>query len=162
RLIPIVDVVTGASAGGLNGVFLALGITFGHRDLTSLRTLWLEEGSFEKLLRDPTDAHLPSLMKGDEYFLPQLQRAAAAMMQGKHPRRYDGDGKAAIGRTLPPPVYVRLTTTSLPGTTTKIPDQLSTLYDTDHHAAFTFEESFLGSQDDDVAPKLARACRSTA
>jgi patatin-related protein len=50
----VVDIVAGASAGGINGVMLAHAIAGGH-DLEPLRDLWLENADIEKLL-DPEAA----------------------------------------------------------------------------------------------------------
>jgi len=152
-IVPVVDVVTGASAGGLNGVFLALGIVRGHPHLAALRDLWITEGSFEALLRDPTDPAMPSLMKGDEYFLDRLHRAIATLLD-----------RDVVDRTGEPPVHVRMTATSLGGSTVTMPDARgNVLYDTDHRVEFRFDEADFATADTArMAGLLARACRSTA
>lgn len=50
----LIDIVAGASAGGMNGVFLAHAIAGGH-DMEPLRELWLENADIERLL-DPDAA----------------------------------------------------------------------------------------------------------
>ena len=50
----LVDIVAGASAGGINGIFLAHAIAGGH-DMEPLRDLWLDDADVERLL-DPDAA----------------------------------------------------------------------------------------------------------
>lgn len=57
----VVDIVAGASAGGINGVMLAHAIAGGH-DMEPLRDLWLENADIEKLL-DPEAAPNSALSK---------------------------------------------------------------------------------------------------
>lgn len=57
----VIDIVAGASAGGINGVMLAHAIAGGH-DLEPLRDLWLENADVEKLL-DPEAAPSSSWSK---------------------------------------------------------------------------------------------------
>ena len=65
---------------GINGAFLALGMAR-ERDLGPLRDLWLENGSLESLLRTPLAKDPPSLLKGDDYFLPKVRAVTAADLQ---------------------------------------------------------------------------------
>jgi patatin-related protein len=54
----VVDLLTGASAGGINGVFLAKALARDHA-LDSLEQLWVDKGDISKLLNDrPSDAEL--------------------------------------------------------------------------------------------------------
>jgi predicted acylesterase/phospholipase RssA len=71
-----VDVISGTSAGGINGAAVALSQCNARtQGLGLLRDVWLESGSFAQLLRQPFAGSPPSLLQGDEYFLPQLNRA---------------------------------------------------------------------------------------
>ncbi|MBA3288258.1 MAG: patatin-like protein [Acidimicrobiia bacterium] len=106
RAQPKVDVLTGASAGGMNGVFLALALVYGAPDLTGLRALWIDAGDFGELLRNPLDPHAPSLLRGDEYFLVKLQEAIGHLATGP-PRR------AAVA-----PIDLTLTATAMTGVDT--------------------------------------------
>src|SRR4051794_39121687 len=47
----IIDIISGTSAGGINGVFLAKAL-IARRDIESLKRTWIEEGDFQKLLND--------------------------------------------------------------------------------------------------------------
>ncbi|AGL19303.1 patatin-like protein [Actinoplanes sp. N902-109] len=75
-----VDVIAGTSAGGINGGFLAVGAALGG-PLDGLGTLWAERGGFADLLRDPVQRDPASLLRGDDYFLPALQRAYGDLFQ---------------------------------------------------------------------------------
>ncbi len=48
----VVDIISGTSAGGINGVCLAKALVRGLDDLNALQTIWLEEGDVDKLLND--------------------------------------------------------------------------------------------------------------
>jgi patatin-related protein len=48
----IVDVISGTSAGGINGVFLAKALARNQK-MDGLKKLWLQEGDLGKLLNDP-------------------------------------------------------------------------------------------------------------
>ncbi|CAN5521814.1 hypothetical protein BH24ACT5_BH24ACT5_00310 [soil metagenome] len=163
---PRLDVLAGASAGGLNSIFLGLGIVHGHRDLSVLRDLWIDHGGFGQLLRDPLDDSSRSLMKGDEYFLPKLRDAVATLL----PDEPSGYSRA---------VDVLLTATSLPGslTTYALADD-DEVVERPHGAVFRFRHGgdIAGEQPSDLdvgeggsefarerlVERLARACRSTA
>ena len=79
---PVIDVIGGTSAGGLNGVLLASGIAW-DSTIESLRDLWLTLADFSELLRSPDEAKPPSLLKGDAYFLKGVQRALEAIEASK-------------------------------------------------------------------------------
>jgi patatin-related protein len=69
------DVITGTSAGGINGAALALTQVNRDADPALLRDLWIDQGRIETLLRQPFQGQPTSLLKGDEYFLPKLNSA---------------------------------------------------------------------------------------
>ncbi len=56
----VVDIISGTSAGGINGICLAKGLAR-NRSQDALRDLWLEEGDITKLLTGPS--WLPSKLK---------------------------------------------------------------------------------------------------
>ena len=70
----VVDIISGSSAGGLNGVFLAKALATG-KSLDSLNDLWIEQGDMAELLDDErslagfaeigTTNHHESLLNGD-------------------------------------------------------------------------------------------------
>jgi predicted acylesterase/phospholipase RssA len=77
----VIDVISGTSAGGLNGAFLAASVAYDSR-LTDLRGTWLRDGAMLSLLRDPSGRELRSLLQGDEVFLPRVNEALARIRQG--------------------------------------------------------------------------------
>ena len=48
----VVDIISGTSAGGINGICLAKGLVRGVDDLKALEQTWLNEGDIDKLLND--------------------------------------------------------------------------------------------------------------
>src|SRR5688500_10837259 len=69
------DVITGTSAGGINGAALALSQVNANARLERLRDLWAEQGRMDQLLRTPFRGQPASLLRGDEFFLPRLREA---------------------------------------------------------------------------------------
>ena len=69
-----VDVLAGASAGGLNGVLYAASQVYDFR-YGQMRDIWLELGGTDALVR--RQPPWPSLFKGDEYFLTQVHEKLA-------------------------------------------------------------------------------------
>lgn len=74
-----VDVISGTSAGGVNGAALALAQVNRRADVAALRDVWVEQGRIEALLRQPFRGAPSSLLKGDEHFLPQLNAALSRL-----------------------------------------------------------------------------------
>lgn len=149
-----VDVIAGASAGGLNGALLALAIAC-NTDLAGVRDLWLQRGSFADLLRDPLERDPPSLMRGDDHFLPSMLSAFEAIYAR---RRADPD---------PQPLDLIVTATTLTGETRMFPDAFgSPIADADHRAQFTFRRYPEADRDDFAPPeapsRLALAARTSA
>jgi patatin-related protein len=66
-----VDILSGTSAGGINGALLAWSRVRGS-DLGKLREIWMNLGALSELLREPTDKSTPSLLYGDERMLRVL------------------------------------------------------------------------------------------
>lgn len=66
----LVDVMAGASAGGLNGVIYAAAQVYGF-DLAQLRDAWLEVGDLGPMIRTEADDGA-SLLRGDAYFFDKL------------------------------------------------------------------------------------------
>ncbi|ACZ31790.1 Patatin [Xylanimonas cellulosilytica DSM 15894] len=71
----VVDVIAGTSAGGINGAALALAQVNTKADIGQLREVWSTQGQIDVLLREPFRGKPSSLLRGDDYFLPELHRA---------------------------------------------------------------------------------------
>lgn len=142
-----VDVLSGTSAGGINAALLAYART-AEKSLAKVRDLWLRIGSIVTLLRNPTDADVPSLLQGDAQMLTSLQQQIPRLDSVTHPT-----GK---GPKLSTTLFI--TTTLLSGETSRFTDSYGTLVqDVDHRGLFRFDQR--GLLDTDA---LALAARSTA
>ena len=73
------DVITGTSAGGINGAALALAQVNPDAPLGMLRDIWVDQGRIESLMRQPFRGAPTSLLQGDEFFLPQLNNALSML-----------------------------------------------------------------------------------
>lgn len=73
------DVIAGASAGGLNGCLLATAVASGGK-VDDVRDTWVDLGSFRSMLRSGLDPDPPSILKGDDYFLVQMEREFGARL----------------------------------------------------------------------------------
>ena len=148
RSLPRIDVIAGTSAGGLNGALLAYAITEGT-GVAGLRALWLKLGALEKLLRQPTQANPPSLMLGDDYFLPQLKSAISQL---------EGPG------TDPDdvPMELIITTTLLKPWPRGVTDTFGTIiHDVDHRGEFSFRRGVSLSEDDPTRTTTSTSRTST-
>lgn len=76
RVKPIIDVISGSSAGGINGIFLAKALTTGA-DLSSLRELWIQKGDLETLINAGTPN--PQSLLDSNYYETQLYEALERM-----------------------------------------------------------------------------------
>lgn len=161
-----VDVISGTSAGGLNGALLATAIAY-DSDLEDLRRVWLEEGDLDKLLRDPLEVDPPSLLRGDAVFLPEIETALKAL-------RAHGRSRNETTSPTERPVEFVATVSLLEGRERGLADDFGTvLRDRDHRAELSFSRGGLGLQKeedeihDDFASterleRLAYAARASA
>ena len=83
-----VDILAGASAGGLNAVIYAAAQIYGF-PVRKLRDIWSTVGQIDAMVRPP-DADTPSLLLGDDYMLTHLDGelqhlAAEAAKEGAEP-----------------------------------------------------------------------------
>jgi patatin-related protein len=160
-----VDVIAGSSAGGLNGAFLALAAAHGT-SMDDLADLWIDKGALGRLLRQPSEGDPVSLLRGDDYFLPELRDAFARLWP-------------ATSGTLRPasthPVHLTMTTTLMAGDVRVFTDDYGTqIAEVVHRGTFTFERgrrtdptAVAGPRADPfrtsgVIEQLALAARSTA
>ena len=150
-----VDVISGTSAGGVNGAALGLALLYGG-DFSKLREVWLKTGAFGSLLRPPLGENPGSLLMGEEFFLPQIIKAFESLAQEQRP----------IFKPDEMPIDLRLTTTLLRGQQGHSVDDLGThIHDVDYRGQFRFrhmnQQQDFGNRDQIIA-ELARAARSTA
>ncbi len=156
-----VDVISGTSAGGVNGAALALAQVNRRADIAALRDVWVEQGRIEALLRQPFRGAPSSLLKGDEHFLPQLNAALTSL--------------AVPTDTVPPqdaPIDLTMMTTVLHGNQEVTVDALGQrLPQSVHGARFHWKRPVDVSDDEDpfglarirdTAAQLALAARGSS
>jgi len=77
----VVDIVSGTSAGGINGVLLSYALTnstaYEVVDFAEFAGIWRESGDILKLLRQPTSSNqaVESVLNGEGYYQQQLTQA---------------------------------------------------------------------------------------
>ncbi len=71
RIKPVIDVISGTSAGGINGIFLAKALVTG-KSLDPLKSLWIDEGDLEKLLDLSRN---PKSLLDSENYIKKLESA---------------------------------------------------------------------------------------
>jgi len=153
------DVITGTSAGGINGAALALAQLNSHADLRALRELWAQHGRMEALLRTPFAGSPASLLKGDEYFLPTLEQALGGLTSVY-------DAEPASRR----PMNLGITATLLEGGRKVTSDSLGQVLPQAMHAGLltfrhledTAVDDFATDAIDRTVKRLALAARSSA
>lgn len=128
----VVDVIAGASAGGLNGILYATSQVYDF-DFSRIRSIWLTVGGIEQLVRrhdegvtqqqseDPLardgqtkggrdrDRYFPSLLRGDEYFQAQVRTHLRDLVNDA----LTGEGQPGQPRPDPDVVDLRLSATSV-------------------------------------------------
>lgn len=157
-----VDVIAGASAGGLTGTLLGLAIAT-DSEVSSARDLWIKEGGFSSMLRDPFETDPPSLLYGDDYFLVKVHEALTNILAGAG-RYPTGGGPPGTGGH---DVHVIVTATTLTGVAKGFHDLFGrVIRDFDHRQAFHFrrtaEENDFDFADEKTLWRLALAGRTTS
>lgn len=80
----VVDIMSGTSAGGINGIFLGYALA-NDFDFKKCADLWRDQGDLMKLLRDPEHADdANSVLDSQGYYQPRLREAFEAMAQGTY------------------------------------------------------------------------------
>jgi patatin-related protein len=150
------DVVSGTSAGGINGMLLAFAQAR-QADISVLRDVWLQEASLADLLRSPREKDPLSLLHGDDKFLPAL--GAGLRQLAASTRNSTSDHP--LSRQARDRLRLFVTATLLQGESRSVTDDLGTVVqDVDHKALFRFDHRDLMS--DAAIPALALAARTTA
>ncbi|MCL9760755.1 patatin-like protein [Frankia sp. AiPa1] len=152
-----IDVLSGASAGGINAAML--GFAHARRaSLGPLRDLWLSLGSLDRLMRTPVDSAFPSLLRGDAVVLPALHtglRAVAATGPPSHP------GHRPEPTEVTKATAVFITTTIMRGELAEHTDSLGgSMYDVDYRGLFVFGTPDLTGPA--AIPRLALAARASS
>jgi patatin-related protein len=179
-----IDVIAGASAGGINGAVLALAIARGGK-VDGVRELWMENGDIAPLLRDPRAPHeddMPSVMPGDD--VPSVMQGDAELLSRLSDALLKlgvGGGDATDAAAERPPLHLSITGTIPEGKVTAYRDAFGAIIpDVTHRARFRFRRPGLppspadsqwpddfarfssGEIGDVPAAQLALAARSSA
>ncbi len=121
----VVDILSGTSAGGINGIMLGYALANG-RDFRSSAALWLKDGDILHLLQKPNDAGADSLLDGGGYYQRGLQESFDGMPAYFAP---EGDGVAKERRIVSPVEELDLFVTS-----TDVEGRVFTTFDDQGHA----------------------------
>ncbi|MCX7009468.1 MAG: patatin-like protein [Kiritimatiellaeota bacterium] len=154
-----VDIITGSSAGGLNGAFLANALV-NRGDIMKLMEVWRHEGDVDRLLYRPKKDQPGSLLDGD-YF---LQKIYEALLEKRSAPAEEG--------ALQSYVDLFITATNLDGDSVKIePRKGRTIWTRTHRQLFHFAYREPGEgddqgrndfQSDEDLDLLAQAVRTTS
>lgn len=109
------DVLAGASAGGLNAVMYATAQRAGA-DVDALLPVWRDVGSAWRLLRPPGFERVDSVLRGDEYFWPELKRVLRNLYRdasGEHTDRPPAERTGVNPAHRAPRITVDLSATLL-------------------------------------------------
>ncbi len=153
-----VDVIVGTSAGGINGALLAHALVQ-RTSMKNVRDVWLDNGALEQLLRTPAEDNPPSILRGNEYFLPALTQAFEALT-------LSSPGAGASADDVP--MDLILTTTLLRGHERELSDELGeVIRDTKHRGHLQFSrgpgrDGIDPFMERHIAARLAVAARATA
>jgi predicted acylesterase/phospholipase RssA len=163
-----VDVIAGASAGGINGALLAAAIQGGeplHGPDGPLRETWIRIGDLAALTRSTREPDPPSVLRGDEYFLQPLEDVIDGLLKEETAAAH--------------PLYLYLTTTALRARRYAcFATDDGTISEPDHRVVLRFStgpdaEAVTAPEDPDAmatdlpldasqATRLARAARSSS
>ncbi|HEY8607363.1 MAG TPA: patatin-like protein [Noviherbaspirillum sp.] len=133
----VVDVISGTSAGGINGIFLAKALACG-RKFKPIRDLWVKEGDIEVLLNDgrsvgdlrpkiKLDSPPRSLLNGDRMYLKLID--ALDQMDNE---------PAGTGKPLVDELDLFVTTTDIAGTAVPLKLSRQVVYEYRHKQNFHF------------------------
>ncbi|MEO8905796.1 MAG: patatin-like protein [Polyangiaceae bacterium] len=81
----VVDVLSGASAGGINGILLSTALCNGT-EFNDTRTLWRDQADIGKLLQPAQDEKLNNSVLSGKYHQGQMANAFAALLNVEQPK----------------------------------------------------------------------------
>lgn len=122
----VVDVIAGASAGGINGLLLAACLEAGS-DFANTAQLWRMHGDLGDLMRPTSEAEsAESLLDGDGYYQQKLEEAFTSIFENGNPKEA---GKSEMD--------VFITGTDLAGYIKSVKDSLGQpIVERDHRVVF--------------------------
>jgi patatin-related protein len=168
----VVDILSGTSAGGLNGIVLAKALA-NQQSIDCLRDLWLDDGDIAVLLNDEKSVENlkypvrlqrppPSLLNGYRFFVKALE--TFEKMAGTEQRAQEADSPSYAEQ-----VDLAVTTTDLQGLVLPIKLADRVVHEPKHKCVFRFAywtKEATGTKRNDFGPEndamLAYAARCTS
>ena len=163
----VVDIISGTSAGGINGVLLSYALTNSTNeevvDFADFAKIWRESADILQLMRKPSSSSLQvdSVLNGEVYYQQQLEKAFEDAYQNKQaacPKDWVSD----VGE-----LDLFVTGTDILGKVYRVFDDTGCVIEIkDHHAVFQLKhrpepnESFKPSYENHQS--LAKLCRITS
>jgi predicted acylesterase/phospholipase RssA len=120
----VVDIMSGTSAGGINGIMLGFALANG-RDFKASAKLWREDGDILRLLNDPSASSATSVLDSRGYYQERLQAAFDGMPPYLAP---GNDGVSAAKRDVSPVSEIDLFVTG-----TDVQGRVFTVFDDQGH-----------------------------
>ena len=134
-----VDVISGTSAGGINGIFLAKALANNY-EMDGLATLWREKADILMLMRKPSDGEPRSLL--DDRYMFQSLTDAFELMGQRGVSEYDPSRRD---------LDLFVTATNLHGALNKLTDESGSAIDTLSYGE-VFHLKFRGEGDPSIEP----------
>ncbi len=167
RIDADVDVITGTSAGGINGAALGLARVSGAT-LEPLPDIWMDKGSFSVLLRKIDDPAPASLLQGDDVLHAGLLEGLHRIEEGANTtgrRTAVTETSVNVGESRANRLRLIVTSTLMKPAVVTIRDSLDTaVFGEDNQYLFEFEQppGTTRAPGDFDPVTLARASRSSA
>jgi patatin-related protein len=164
----VIDIISGTSAGGINGIFLAKALA-NNQTIDRLQQLWVQEGAIAKLINDKLSIDRPLAVQDPPTSLLNSQRMYFQLLKA-----FDGMSNSQpatdrdSGRSLVKELDLFVTATDLRGITLPIRLADDVVYERRHRNVFRFIYEQSGgtvSRNDftkDHNPFLAYAARCTS
>ncbi len=129
----IVDILSGTSAGGINGIFLAKALANGE-DISGLENLWIKEGDMRTLINDKKSVEGPVKLQDPPASLLNSQRMYFELLKAFDSMGATGAGSAPFVDELD----LFVTTTDLSGVTLPIRLSDGVVYERRHRNVLRF------------------------
>jgi patatin-related protein len=167
----VIDILSGTSAGGINGVFLAKALANGQ-SLDKLQELWIEQGDIDSLLNDKRSIEPPLTLSKSPASLLNSNRMYLELLKAFNGMEENGSGVKSQRRTgYVDEIDLYVTATDLQGVA--LPMRLSNelVYERRHRNVLHFiysKSDVSGEQEDrndflrEYNPFLAYASRCTS
>jgi len=167
----VIDILSGTSAGGINGIFLAKALANGQ-SLDELQELWIEQGDIDRLLNDRQSIEPPLTLSKSPTSLLNSNRMYLELLKAFNGMEKNGSGfeqKLRTGYVEELDLYV--TATDLQGVALPLRLSNEIVYERRHRNVihFIYSQSNVSGESEDrndfqrqYNPFLAYAARSTS